>query len=71
MKQRPRIHYTQSQRALMWERWQKGESLTDRIRIGCMRTRHVSVNRLFRFGYHFRELTDAHIVESLELRVEQ
>ena len=24
MKQRPRIHYTE---ALMWERWQKGESL--------------------------------------------
>ena len=27
MKQRPRIYYTQSQKALMWERWQKGESL--------------------------------------------
>ena len=27
MKQRPRIYYTESQRALMWERWQKGESL--------------------------------------------
>ena len=27
MKQRPRIHYTQSQRTLMWERWQKGDSL--------------------------------------------
>jgi IS30 family transposase len=27
MKQRPRIHYTESQRALIWERWQKGESL--------------------------------------------
>jgi hypothetical protein len=24
---RSRIHYTESQRALMWERWQKGESL--------------------------------------------
>ena len=24
---RPRIYYTESQRALMWERWQKGESL--------------------------------------------
>ena len=24
---RPRIHYTENQRALMWERWQKGESL--------------------------------------------
>jgi IS30 family transposase len=27
MNQRPRIHYTESQKALMWERWQKGESL--------------------------------------------
>ena len=27
MKQKPRIHYTESQKALMWERWQKGESL--------------------------------------------
>ena len=27
MKQRPRIYYTDSQKALMWERWQKGESL--------------------------------------------
>jgi hypothetical protein len=27
MKQRPRIHYTESQRALIWDRWQKGESL--------------------------------------------
>jgi IS30 family transposase len=27
MKQRTRIYYTDSQKALMWERWQKGESL--------------------------------------------
>ena len=27
MKQRPRIYYTDSQKVLMWERWQKGESL--------------------------------------------
>src|SRR6476660_1359127 len=27
MQQRPRIYYTDSQKALMWERWQKGESL--------------------------------------------
>jgi hypothetical protein len=24
---RPRIHYTESQKALLWERWQKGESV--------------------------------------------
>lgn len=27
MKQRPRIYYTEEQKALMWERWRKGESL--------------------------------------------
>ena len=27
MKRRPRIHYSASQRALIWERWQKGETL--------------------------------------------
>ncbi len=27
MKQRPRIYYSESQRAIMWDRWQKGESL--------------------------------------------
>lgn len=27
MKQRPRIYYTATQKALMWDRWQKGESL--------------------------------------------
>ncbi|CAI8694022.1 hypothetical protein EMIT0111MI5_11397 [Burkholderia sp. IT-111MI5] len=27
MKQRRRIYYTDSQKALMWERWRKGESL--------------------------------------------
>jgi len=27
MKQRPRIYYTESQKALMWDRWQRGDSL--------------------------------------------
>ncbi len=27
MKQRPRIYYTESDKALMWDRWQKGDSL--------------------------------------------
>jgi hypothetical protein len=27
MKQRPKIYYTESDRALMCDRWQKGESL--------------------------------------------
>ena len=27
MRRRPRIVYTDSQKALMWDRWQKGESI--------------------------------------------
>ena len=27
MKRKPRIHYTETDKALMWERWQKGDSL--------------------------------------------
>ena len=27
MKQRPRIYYTETQKALMWDRWKKGDSL--------------------------------------------
>ena len=27
MKQRPRIYYSESQKALMWDRWQKGDSM--------------------------------------------
>ena len=27
MKRRQRINYTENQKALMWDRWQKGESL--------------------------------------------
>ncbi len=28
MKQRPRIYYTETDKSLMWDRWQKGESLS-------------------------------------------
>jgi hypothetical protein len=27
MKQRPRIYYTETQKALMWDRWKEGDSL--------------------------------------------
>jgi hypothetical protein len=29
MKQRPRIYYSEAQKAMMWDRWQRGESLHD------------------------------------------
>jgi len=44
MKRRPRIIYTAQQRALMWERYQKGSSLND---IGRLFERHhSSVSRI-------------------------
>jgi len=33
MKQRTRIYYTESQKALMWDRWQKGDSLNEIARL--------------------------------------
>jgi len=33
MKRTPRIHYTETQRALMWDRWQKGDSMHDIARL--------------------------------------
>ena len=33
MKQRPRIYYTEADKALMWDRWQKGESLNEIARL--------------------------------------
>jgi hypothetical protein len=32
MKQRPRIYYSGGQKAMMWDRWQRGESLHDTAR---------------------------------------
>ena len=40
MKQRPRIYYTEEQKSLMWDRWQKGESLGS---IAKLFDRHHSV----------------------------
>jgi len=33
MKQRPRIYYTEAQKALMWDRWQKGETMASIARL--------------------------------------
>ena len=44
MKQRPRIYYTASQRALMWERWRKGESLQQIARL--FDRNHSSIQRI-------------------------
>ena len=45
MKQRPRIYYTESDKALMWDRWQKGDSLHA---IASLFDRgHSSIQRIF------------------------
>jgi IS30 family transposase len=45
MKQRPRIYYTQTQKTLMWERWQKGDSLATIARL--FDRGHSSVQHIF------------------------
>jgi len=44
MKQRTRIYYTESQKALMWERWQKGQSLNEIARL--FDRHHSSIQRI-------------------------
>lgn len=44
MKQRPRIYYSDSQKALMWERWKKGESLQQIAQL--FDRNHSSVSRI-------------------------
>ena len=54
MKQRRRIYYSESQKALMWERWRKGESLQHIAQL--FNRNHSSVQNIkFDFlGYTFR-----------------
>lgn len=44
MKQRRRIYYTEAQKAPMWERWQKGESLQHIAQL--LDRNHSSVQRI-------------------------
>ena len=44
MKQRSRIYYTESQKALMWDRWQKGESMNEIAKL--FDRSHSSVQRI-------------------------
>ena len=44
MKYRPRIYYTEEQKALMWDRWQKGESLNAIARL--FDRHHPSIRRI-------------------------
>jgi IS30 family transposase len=44
MKYRPRIYYTEEQKALMWDRWQKGESLCSIAKL--FDRNHSSIQRI-------------------------
>ena len=44
MKMRPRIYYTETDKALMWDRWQKGESLHSIARL--FDRGHSSIQRI-------------------------
>ena len=44
MNYRPRINYTESQRALMWDRWQKGDSMREIARL--FDRSHPSIQRI-------------------------
>jgi len=50
MKQRPRIYYTESQKKLMWDHWQKDDSLqqiaqlVERTHSSIQRTAHLGGN---------------------------
>ena len=45
MKHRPRIYYTETDKALMWDRWQKGDSMHAIARL--FDRGHSSVQRIF------------------------
>lgn len=45
MKQRPRIYYSESQKELMWDRWQKGDSLHEIAQL--FNRHHSSVRGIF------------------------
>ncbi len=45
MKQRPRIYYTDTDKAMMWDRWQKGDSMHDIARM--FDRGHSSVQKIF------------------------
>ena len=46
MKRRPRIYYTEEQKALMWDRWKKGESMGSIARL--FDRHHPSIERIIR-----------------------
>jgi len=55
MKQRPRIYYSDDQKAILWDRWQKGDSLKDIARI--FDRGHSAIGRILSFTGGIRPAT--------------
>ncbi|CAM4298152.1 Helix-turn-helix domain-containing protein [Comamonas aquatilis] len=57
MKQRPRIYYTEAQKALIWDRWEAGDTLHE---IGKLSDRpHSSIHTILSATGAFGHLQDA------------
>ncbi len=65
MKQRPRIYYSDDQKAIMWDRWQKGDSLRDIARI--FDRGHSAIGRILSFTSGIRPATRARSSMALSL----
>jgi IS30 family transposase len=52
MKQRPRIYYSEAQKAIMWDRWRRGESLHDIAQL--FERGHSSIQRILSESGGFR-----------------
>jgi IS30 family transposase len=70
MKQRPRIYYSEAQKAIMWDRWRRGESLHDIARL--FDRGHSSIQRILSEtgGFRPRPRLRSRLVLSLAEREE-
>ena len=70
MKHRPRIYYSDEQKAIMWDRWKKGDSLHDIARL--FDRNHSSVGRILSLtgGIRPPQRIRSHLALSLSEREE-
>ncbi len=70
MKYRPRIYYSDEQKAIMWDRWKKGDSLHDIARL--FDRNHSSVGRILSLtgGIRPPQRIRSHLALSLSEREE-
>lgn len=57
MKQKPRIHYSDNPKALMWERWRKGGSLQQIAQLFDLNHSSVQRTRIMRRSRHYAQNT--------------